>query len=131
MVRLAADAKAPATGGLQARTAGLLSLGGLVAAIAAASCCVLPFALFVLGVSGAWIGNLTALAPYQPVFAAVAFGLLGCGFYLVYRKPRATCADGSWCARPGSLRSVKVGLWTATVLVVVALAFPRLASLFF
>ena len=30
------------------------------------SCCVVPLALFALGVSGAWIANLTQLAPYQP-----------------------------------------------------------------
>ncbi|MGH8614610.1 MAG: mercuric transporter MerT family protein, partial [Gammaproteobacteria bacterium] len=44
----------------------LLSLGGILAAIAASSCCVLPLVLFTLGISGAWISNLTALAPYQP-----------------------------------------------------------------
>jgi mercuric ion transport protein len=38
--------------------------GGALAALGAASCCVVPFALFALGISGAWIGNLTALAPY-------------------------------------------------------------------
>ena len=30
-----------------------------------------------MGIGGAWIGNLTALAPYQPIFAAVAIGFLG------------------------------------------------------
>jgi mercuric ion transport protein len=80
------------------RKAELASIGGILAALGAASCCVVPFALFVLGVSGAWISNLTALEPYQPVFAAVAFGFLGYGFYLVYRKPKVACAEGSYCA---------------------------------
>ena len=31
--------------------------------MAASSCCTLPLVLFGLGVSGAWIGNLTQLAP--------------------------------------------------------------------
>ena len=52
--------------------AALLSVGGILAALGAASCCVIPFALFLAGVSGAWIGNLTALEPYQPIFAAVS-----------------------------------------------------------
>ena len=70
------------------RSTRLLATGGIVAALGAASCCVVPFALFTLGVSGAWIGNLTALEPYQPIFAAVAAGLIGYGFYMVYRKQR-------------------------------------------
>lgn len=113
-----------------ARKAGLVSVGGILAALGTASCCVVPFALFTLGISGAWISNLTALAPYQPIFAAVTFGLLGYGFYLVYRKPKAVCADDSYCAKPSSGRSAKIGLWTATVLVAIALGFPQLVPLF-
>jgi mercuric ion transport protein len=112
------------------RKAGLASLGGILAALGAASCCVVPFALFTLGISGAWISNLTALEPYQPIFAAVTVGFLGYGLYLVYRKPRVACAEGSYCAKPGSGRLAKIGLWTATVLVVIALGFPKLAPLF-
>jgi mercuric ion transport protein len=112
------------------RKAELMSLGGILAALAAGSCCVLPFVLFTLGISGAWIGNFTALAPYQPIFAAITFGFLGYGFYLVYRKPKVACADGSYCAKPSSGRIAKIGLWTATILVIVALGFPKLAPLF-
>lgn len=112
------------------RKAGLASVGGILAALAAASCCVVPFALFMLGVSGAWIGNLTALEWYQPIFAVIAFGFLGYGFYLVYRKPKVACAEDSYCAKPSSGRMAKIGLWTATVLVAIALGFPKLAPLF-
>jgi mercuric ion transport protein len=114
----------------QERTKTLLAFGGIVAALGAASCCVLPFALFTLGISGAWIGNLTALEPYQPVFAVLALGAIGYGFYLVYRKPKDECVADSYCARPRSGRVAKTGLWAAAVLVAVALAFPRLAPLF-
>lgn len=107
-----------------------MSLGGILAALGAASCCVVPFALFTLGISGAWISNLTALEPYQPIFAAVTLGFLFSGFYLVYRKPKVACAEGSYCAKPSSGRIAKIGLWTATVLVIVALGFPKLAPLF-
>ncbi len=54
---------------------GLLAAGGILAALGASSCCILPLVLFGLGASGAWIGNLTAMAPYQPVFVAVAVAL--------------------------------------------------------
>jgi mercuric ion transport protein len=112
------------------RASKLLAAGGLVAAIGAASCCVIPFALFMVGIGGAWIGRLAALEPYQPIFAAIALACLGVGFYLVYRKPKAACAEGSYCASPSSHRIAKIGLWTATVLVVIALGFPKLAPLF-
>jgi mercuric ion transport protein len=112
------------------RTQKLLAAGGILAALGAASCCVMPFALFVLGISGAWIGNLTALEPYQPIFATIAAASIGYGFYLVYRQPKAVCADGSYCASPRSLRLTKAGLWVAAILVVIALGFPRLAPLF-
>ena len=108
----------------------LLAAGGILAALGAASCCVVPFALFMLGVSGAWIGNLTALEPYQPIFAIIAVGCLGYGFYLVYRKPKVACAEGSYCAKPSSSRTAKAGLWIAMVLVVIALGFPKIALLF-
>jgi mercuric ion transport protein len=108
----------------------LMAVGGLLAALAAASCCVVPFALFLLGISGAWISNLTALEPYQPIFAAIAFGFLGYGFYLIYRKPAVICAQGSYCAEPGSKRLAKIALWAAAVLVIIALGLPKLAPLF-
>src|SRR5579872_2902701 len=101
------------------RKAGLASLAGILAALGAASCCVVPFALFTLGISGAWISNLTALEPYQPVFAAIAAVCLGYGFYRVYRRPKTACADGSYCASPSSSRVAKIGLWTALVLVLI------------
>lgn len=107
----------------------LAALGGVLGALAASSCCVLPLVLFSVGVGGAWIGNLTALAPYQPIFAAFTIAVLGVGFYRVYRARRA-CAEGGACARPLPSLFVTAGLWLATVLIGVALAFPYLASLF-
>ena len=109
----------------------LLSLGGVLAALVAASCCVLPFALFVAGVSGAWIANLTALKPSQPIFVGLALACLGGGFYAVYRRPKAVeCVEGSYCANLTSDRIAKIGLLVASVLIVVALGFPHVARLF-
>lgn len=102
----------------------LLAAGGIIAALGASSCCVLPFLLFTLGVSGAWIANLAALAPYQPLFVAAALALLALGFVRVYVRPKATCAEGSYCARPASSRVAKLGLWVAAGLVTLAVIFP-------
>ena len=108
----------------------LVAVGGIFGALAASSCCVLPFILFTLGISGAWISNLTALEPYQPVFTATTLGLLGYGFHRVYRNPKVACAEGSYCAQPSSSRIAKIGLWSAAVLIAIALGFPKLAPLF-
>lgn len=113
-----------------ASTSKLLAVGGIAAALGAASCCVIPFALFMLGASGAWISNLTALEPYQPIFAAVAFGFICYGAYLVYWRPKMACAESSYCARPASNRMAKIGFWSAGALVVIAIVFPKLVVLF-
>lgn len=115
----------PGKGAKPLPASGFVVFGGLTSALAASSCCIAPLVLFSLGASGAWMGNLTALAPYQPIFIVVALGFLATGFFLVYRKPQmAAYAEGAICARPVSGPVVKIVLWSSTVLVVAALAFP-------
>lgn len=102
----------------------LAATGGLLGALAAASCCMLPLALTVFGVSGAWMAGLRALAPYQPVILALTAGALAYGFYLVYWKPRRAVAAGASCARPVvPTRVVKGALWSATLVVGLAASF--------
>ena len=95
---------------------GALFAGGL-AAILASTCCLGPLALVALGFSGAWIGNLTLLEPYKPVFIAVAAVFIGLGFWQVYLRPKPKCEDGSYCARPQSSLITQIALWIATALV--------------
>ena len=73
------------------RRQGLIAAGGLLGALAASSCCILPLALFGLGVSGAWIGNFTQLAAYQPYFITATLAFLGYGYLLVYRTSTLSC----------------------------------------
>lgn len=115
--------------GSQAAKQRLAVTGGLLGALAATSCCILPLVLFSLGAGGAWIGNLTALAPYQPISVTLALAFLGYGYWLVYFTPAAACAEGDACARPLPQRLVKLGLWAATFIVVAALAFPFVAPI--
>lgn len=110
------------------RRAGWSALGGMAGAIGAASCCVVPFVLFMLGISGAWIGDLTALEPYKPAFAAMSLGFIGYGAWRIRRSSAAVCAVGSWCGDPHAQRWAKLGLGTATVLLVIALVFPYMAA---
>jgi mercuric ion transport protein len=111
------------------RTQRLLAAGGVLGALAASSCCIVPLVLFGLGVSGAWIGNLTRLAPYQPHFLAATAACLGYGYWLVYGSGKRACADGEVCVRPLPNRIVKTGLVLATILVLGALVFDFLAPL--
>lgn len=109
----------PDTG--ESRRRGWLAAGGLAGAVLASSCCIVPLLLVTLGVSGAWIGNLTVLEPYKPWFAGVALVFVGLGFRQVYFKARAVCAEGSYCVHPRSALVTKSALWAATALVLLAL----------
>src|SRR6516164_4283701 len=111
----------------EGRRIGLVAAVGMLGALAATSCCIVPLVLFALGVGGAWIGNLTALAPYQPIFITATLIFLGMGYYLVYGRRGAACAEGRPCARPLPRRGVKLALWAATTLVASAIAVPYLA----
>ncbi len=99
-------------------------LGVIAAAIVASACCVGPLVLLLLGVSGAWISGLSKLEPFRPYFAAFTLGLLGLGFYLVYRKPKEACEPGSACANPTSRKRNKTALWIISVAAVALLASP-------
>ncbi|MDQ7077225.1 MAG: mercuric transporter MerT family protein [Robiginitomaculum sp.] len=68
-----------------------LATGGIVGAIIASSCCVVPLVLVMLGLSGAWVSNLTALEPYKPIFLLITAGLIGTGFWQVYRPAKPDC----------------------------------------
>lgn len=107
----------------------LIVTGGILGAILASTCCIIPLVLFSLGISGAWIGQLTALEPYKPLFIAITIGFLGYGYWLAYGKPKAACAEGEACARPLPNYLVKVGLWSATVLVILAFSWPAIVPL--
>lgn len=93
----------------------LLATGGIVSAVTASSCCIVPLALVSAGVSGAWIGSLTALAPYQPYFVAVALACIGVGFWMVYGRAEKDCQSGT-CSTGQAGRLIKRVLWIKGVL---------------
>jgi mercuric ion transport protein len=102
----------------------LVAAGGVVSALAASACCIGPLVLVSLGVSGAWIGGLTALAPYQPIFLAGAILCLAAGFWLVYGRAHRACpATGGRTGRFfAALLGVKGALWLGAALVALAAA---------
>lgn len=108
---------------------GALFTGGL-AALLASACCLGPLVLLALGISGAWIANLSALEPYRPLFIAVS----GVALFFAWRRiwrPAAACAPGEVCALPRVRRGYKLLFGGVAVLLAIALAFPYLAPLFY
>ena len=99
--------------------------GGLIGALLTSSCCVLPLVLVSIGLSGAWIGHLTALEPYSPLFAAIALLCIGLGFWHVY------VGNGGACGTKRSVLITKMALWLAAVLMLIALTTGWWAPLFY
>lgn len=101
--------------------------GGLLAALGVcAACCLLPFTLLSAGIAGAWVSTLDALAPFKWIFIGLTVGLLGFGFYAVYWKSPRPCSAGASCKVCGTSRSVRVGLWIATILAIGGIVFEQL-----
>jgi mercuric ion transport protein len=115
-------------GEIRGKTTQALAATGLAAGLIASSCCLLPLLLLSAGIGGAWMSQLTALAPYQPLFLGLAAVALGWGFWRSYR--RKDCAYGSTCYRPGVLWTTRVLLWLGSAVVLLAMNTDRLAPLF-
>lgn len=105
-----------------------LAAGGL-SAILASACCLGPLALVTLGFSGAWIGSLTALEPYRPIFLGATLVALLFAWRSIFR-PVAACKTDGVCARPRVRTSYKVFFWVVTALTLISLAFPYALPLF-
>jgi len=120
-VRVETDESAPNRTG-----SGALLVGGL-AAILASTCSLGPLVLVALGLSGAWIGNLTLLEPYRPFFIAGALMALFVAGRRIFRPVRA-CQTGEVCAEPGARRLYKIVFGIISALVFVALVFPYVAK---
>jgi mercuric ion transport protein len=107
-------------------------IGGAIAAFAASVCCLGPLVLVALGVSGAWISNLTALEPYRPIFIGAALVLMGFAWRRIYRTPVAeNCKPGEVCALPQTNSVYRVMFWIVSGLVLIALAFPYIVPFFY
>ena len=102
---------------------GWLAGGGIVGGLLASACCVLPLVLFTLGIGGAWVGQLTALAPYQPWFwgAGAVFVVAG---LISTRRRRRTCRVEGACRPSRGQQLVHAALWVAAGLLAVSALWP-------
>lgn len=86
--------------------------------------------LLLLGFSGAWIGNLTALEPYRPYFIGAAVVALFFAYRQIFR-PAVACTPGEVCAVPQVRTTYKAMFGLVAVLILVAVSFPFVAPLFY
>lgn len=107
----------------------VLAIGGL-AALLASTCCIGPLLLVMLGFSGAWIGNLSALEPYRPIFILLAVLALALAWRRIFRS-RQACRPDELCAAPRIRTAYKFIYWLVAALVMLALVFPYLIPLFY
>ena len=105
-------------------------MAGGVAALIVSTCCLGPLVLVTLGISGAWIGNLSALEPYRPIFIGVALIAMFFAYRRIFR-PAQDCQPGEVCAVPEVRRGYQIIFWIVAALILVALAFPYVLHLFY
>jgi mercuric ion transport protein len=98
-------------------------IAGLLAAIGASVCCVGPLVLLALGISGSWVGSLTAMEPYRPIFIGLTLLFLGLAFRKLYLVPQV-CAPGMPCADPRTIQRQRLMFWVVAVFLLGLLAVP-------
>lgn len=110
-----------------ARAVKWAALAGLLGSLGVcAAGCLLPFALIAMGVTGAWIGGLDALAPYRWPLIILTFASLGYGFRAAYRRSPEHGSRGGVSDERFPERSARIWLWLATVLAICGIIFQRI-----
>jgi mercuric ion transport protein len=95
----------------------VFAAGGLLAAFGVASCCALPVALSLLGISAASLVGIGYLAAqYQQELFYAGAACLGAAAFLMLRQRRARAACGL-----GAVRSSSILDWGSGVAMVLAL----------
>lgn len=97
----------------------------LTAAGLSAACCTIPLGLVSLGVGGAWMGRLTALAPYRWVFVTLAIGALGYAGYNEWQLRRRPDCE---CEPVFSSTTRRTGLGLGTLAVLAMIVSPWLVA---
>lgn len=98
---------------------------GLVSALGASACCVLPLALVSVGLGGAWVAQLRALERFALVFMGIAIAAFGYAFYRLYLR-RAPCTPETSCATPPARRRQRIAFWATLVTAKLLILFPMI-----
>lgn len=79
-------------------------------------CCIGPWTVALLGVSGAV--SMARWQPFRPYILTLAGGMLAWAFWRTYRLRRLCLADGCAEQRPGA--AMHISLWLSALLLVLA-----------
>ncbi|HET8747216.1 MAG TPA: mercuric transporter MerT family protein [Ramlibacter sp.] len=112
-------------------TAPALTLAG-IAALLSSACCVMPLFFAIVGISGAWIGQLRVLQPWSVPLSGLALLALALAGWRLYRPAAAAAcdtADPAACRRAGS--TARRWFWLVAVLTLVPIVVPLAAPLFY
>jgi mercuric ion transport protein len=102
----------------------------ILAGIGASACCIGPLLLLTLGISGSWIGTLTAMEPYSKYFTAFTIIMLAISFHKLYIAPKK-CEEGMVCANPLVLKRQRIIFWIIAIILLAMVSFPYYADYFF
>ncbi len=98
-------------------------VAGIVSAVGASACCVLPLAAIAVGLGGAWIAQLRELERFFYVFVGIAVAAFGFAFYRLYLTPASCAPDGS-CATTASRRGPRIAFWSTLIAAKALIIFP-------
>ncbi len=101
--------------------------GAVVAALLASLCCIGPLLFVLLGVSA--FGAAAYFEAARPYLMGFAVLLLAAAFYWIYfRQRNTTCAPSDDCAIKPVGRASRIGLWIASLAVLVFASLPYFAG---
>jgi mercuric ion transport protein len=105
-------------------------IASIFTGIGASLCCVAPLVLLSLGLSGAWVANLTALEPVRPLFLLLTLFFVGLAFRKLYLNQQV-CESGKPCADDEIIRRQRMIFLVVTIPLLGLLAFPWFAPFFY
>jgi mercuric ion transport protein len=99
----------------------------VLAGLGASACCFGPLLLLGLGISGAWIANLTSMEPYRLYFTAVTLLILMFVFRKLYLIPQQ-CEEDSVCVKSNVIQNQRIIFWIVSVILIGMITFPYYAE---
>lgn len=113
-----------------ANVASPLTLAG-ISALLASTCCVAPLLFALVGVSGAWIGQLRRMEPYSYPLTALAVASLLLAGWRIWRPamPQGAQCETDACARSNNV--ARRWFWAMAALTVLPIAVSQSAHFFY
>lgn len=102
--------------------------GGILAAVGASACCLVPLVLVSVGIGGAWVSSITMLEPLQPVLLMLTVACFAIAYQRLFRT---ACAAGEMCVAPAIQRRQRIFFWGAASMVLPLVTFPWYAGLLY